>query len=62
MVVASPGMSRTMSGCLLVRMTVKPSMGLNPLKTGFVQEIPRDIVVSESPTIPRAVGGPGGTG
>ena len=50
------------SRCLLVSLNLKLAISLNPLKTGFVQEILRDVVVSESSTTPRSVGGPGGTG
>ena len=63
MVVASPGMLRMISsGCLLVRLTVNPAMGLNPLKSGFVQEMVKELTVSESGTTARLVGRPGGTG
>ena len=63
MVVASPGMLRMISsGCLLVRLTVNPAMGLNPLESGFVQEMVSELTVSELGTTARPVGGPGGTG
>ena len=61
-VVASPAMSRMISRCLLVSRILNPVMGLNPLKSGFVQEMVKELTVSESGTTARLVGGPGGTG